>query len=442
MCTRFGRQPYIHPEDDPTIIEIEKNRGQEVGRIYDAMTRADRARDNVNSIAMKRWVNCAHYKTDLVEAFAHKVFDCLIVQVREGFRGWHHNDYVDDDRKGEKEDREADCMGRLENILDALEREKTICEDVVNSASQIRMFVNAPIAYAARKHQNRVGNSKRGRTKDTVESNTRPTKAKRISPRQTRARSTTASEVIPSRETAPQFHTSNALDMPYYSKRTVQDTALSPKSSYLSPRQPLNRSAVSMPQAPTGYLPAGSNLLPKRATPTTAASMMARYPMSPPNFPSLHPYGSPHVDRMPVAQMSPSISTPYPTYSCHSEAPMADDMEHPFSATSHNTWPETDTFDSSLRMPVDPSLATNDLFYPHQEWTVDAASVETGRNTRFFDLAPEFSHANLADIEQAPDQIEGNGTSNPPDFESYWNHQTGVQPFSFDESHKTEYSPQ
>ncbi|KAJ4355354.1 hypothetical protein N0V95_003029 [Ascochyta clinopodiicola] len=139
MSTRFGRQPYIPPEDDPSIREIEDDRHYQVGRIYNAMTRGDRARDNTNSIAMKRWVNAAHYKSDLVEAFSHKLFDCLLVQVKEGFRGWHHNDYVDDDRKGEKEDRDADCMSRLENIIDALEREKTICEDVVNSASQIRI---------------------------------------------------------------------------------------------------------------------------------------------------------------------------------------------------------------------------------------------------------------------------------------------------------------
>lgn len=38
----------------------------------------------------------------------------------------------------------------------------------MNSACQIRMFVNAPKAYANRKYQNRVGNSKRGRTKDPI----------------------------------------------------------------------------------------------------------------------------------------------------------------------------------------------------------------------------------------------------------------------------------
>ncbi|KAJ4310305.1 hypothetical protein N0V94_008515 [Neodidymelliopsis sp. IMI 364377] len=156
--TRFGRQPYVAPANDPSIDEIEKDRQYQVGRIYGAMVRGDRAQDNPGSIAVKRWVHPgAHYKSDLIEAFAHKVFDSLMAQVKEGFRGWHHNDYVEDDRKGEKDDRDVDCLGRLDNIIDALEREKTICEDVMNSASQIRMFVNAPIAYAMRKYQNRVG---------------------------------------------------------------------------------------------------------------------------------------------------------------------------------------------------------------------------------------------------------------------------------------------
>jgi hypothetical protein len=130
------------------------------------MTRGDKARDNEKSIAMKRWVHGAYYKSHLVEAHCHKVFDCLLEQARLGYRGWDHNDYVADDRKGEDEDRDVDCAARLDNIIRALEQEKTICEDVMNSACQIRMFVNAPKAYANRKYQNRVGNSKRGRMKD------------------------------------------------------------------------------------------------------------------------------------------------------------------------------------------------------------------------------------------------------------------------------------
>jgi hypothetical protein len=49
-----------------------------------------------------------------------------------------------------------------------LEEEKTICEDVMTSECQIRMFVNAPRAYAQRKKANRQGNSKRGKSKESV----------------------------------------------------------------------------------------------------------------------------------------------------------------------------------------------------------------------------------------------------------------------------------
>ncbi|KAF2241096.1 hypothetical protein BU26DRAFT_441466, partial [Trematosphaeria pertusa] len=163
IATRFNRKPYRPPDTDGSIDEIAKERYHHVERIYNAMTRADAARDNAASIAMKRWVHGAYYDSSLVEAYSHKVLDCLLSQAREGFRGWTHNDYVTDDRKGEDEDRDVSCTGRLNNIIRALEEEKTICEDVMNSACQIRMFVNAPKAYANRKYQNRVGNSKRGR---------------------------------------------------------------------------------------------------------------------------------------------------------------------------------------------------------------------------------------------------------------------------------------
>ncbi|KAF2645553.1 hypothetical protein P280DRAFT_389428, partial [Massarina eburnea CBS 473.64] len=159
---RYGRGPYRPPDSDSTIVEIEANRTRHVERIYNAMTCGDKARDNPSSPAMKRWVQHAYYESHLVESIAHKVLDCLLLQVHYGYRGWKHTDYVADDRKGEDEDRDVDCAGRLDNVIRALEEEKTICEDVMQSACQIRMFVNAPKAYANRKHQNRLGNRKRG----------------------------------------------------------------------------------------------------------------------------------------------------------------------------------------------------------------------------------------------------------------------------------------
>lgn len=192
MATRFEREPYLDPASDPTICEIELDRHMHVERIYNAMIRGDKARDNPGSIAIKRWVIEAQYPANLVEAVAHKVFDILMSQVKYGFRGWVHNDYVADERKGEDIDKDVDCAGRLENIILALEQEKTICEDVMNSACQIRMFVNAPKAYANRKQQNRVGNSKR-RKRDTPEPS-HAAKSRRTSGRQARPRSTTLSE--------------------------------------------------------------------------------------------------------------------------------------------------------------------------------------------------------------------------------------------------------
>jgi hypothetical protein len=223
--TQFSRTPYTDPVSDYSIIDIEHNRSRHVLRIYNAMTSGENAKDNRGSIAMKRWVIEAHYPSDLVEAYAHKVFDCLIAQAKEGFRGWVHNDYVADERKGDDVDKDIDCAGRLDNVILALEQEKTICEDVMNSACQIRMFVNAPRAYANRKHQNRVGNSKRGRTKDTPDSSSTPSKAQKTSGRRTRTRSSTISDMPSSRGTTPQHqqlsHRRQLLP-PYYSHSTSQ----------------------------------------------------------------------------------------------------------------------------------------------------------------------------------------------------------------------------
>lgn len=182
---RFGRMPYRPPDSDPTIGELKNSRQVQVKRIYDAMTRSDAAKDNPGSIAMRRWAHTSFYPAQMVEAYAHKVFDCLLEQAEKGFRGWHHNDYASDDRKGEPEDKNVSCSERLENILQGLEEEKTICEDVITSACQIRMFVNAPRAYARRKEANRHGNSKRGKAlSGKPEPGTRSSRARKLSMRQ------------------------------------------------------------------------------------------------------------------------------------------------------------------------------------------------------------------------------------------------------------------
>ncbi|KAI4677086.1 uncharacterized protein J4E88_006893 [Alternaria novae-zelandiae] len=244
---RFNREPWRDPATDPTIEMVERDRDRNVERIYNAMVSGDHARDNPKSTARKRWIEEPHYQSDLVEAYAHKVFDCLLEQVRKGFRGWQQNDYVNDERKGEDEDKDTDCAGRLDNIVTALAQEKCICENVMCSAWQIRMFVNAPKAYSKRKDQNRVGNSKRPNAKghSVPDDNPRASKRARTSaaPRtgQARGHSSPASELPLSRGNTPQ-ESSGPTGSPYFTTPVAQRmTAFSPPSRFLAPQAPAMR---------------------------------------------------------------------------------------------------------------------------------------------------------------------------------------------------------
>jgi hypothetical protein len=436
MSTRFGRHPYIPPEEDDTIGSVERDRTLNVGRIYDAMICGDRAQDNPGSIAMKRWVTGAHYKSDLVEAFAHKVFDCLLVQVKEGFRGWHHNDYVDDDRKGEKEDREADCAHRLEHIIDALEREKTVCEDVVNSASQIRMFVNAPIAYAQRKVQNRQGNSKRGRAKDTSDPNLRPARRRRTGARQMN-RSTVTPNRPMSRDTTPQFQTPVSTGLPYYSTGLSQQVQFSPTPGCLASRQPIQNSAVSMHQVPVGHRQATATAPPITARPYMPPVTTSMATVSPPLVPA-RSYNA-HTTMMPTAQMLPTQMLPLPStqpYLCHSAPPSPEDGNYPLTASSPEDWPTNDivdAFDTSVRTPVDPSLSTEDLFLTPEAWSDEVYPVQATDGKSNFDQRQPTTQLSLADIENtAVKPIEAHDEDPGNLFVSNWNSIDGVQPFFFD----------
>jgi hypothetical protein len=367
LSTHFGRQPYRAPEEDSSIGDVQRNRTYNVGRIYHAMIRGDRAEDNSRSIAMKRWVTCAHYQPDVVEAFAHKVFDCLLIQVTKGFRGWHHNDYVDDDRKGEERDQQVDCAGRLDNIIDALEREKTICEDVMNSGSQIRMFVNAPIAYAARKYQNRVGNSKRGRATG-ADPNPRPAAKGRRTARSTRARSNTvASERVQSRDTTPHFLTSGAGAGPYYRTSLSQYQPATSNPTYSTPRLHPYTSLTSAPQDFGGYIPltttaATPMLRQSSATPQnlTGYAPIAATPMH--HHPSTTPQDVPGYIPVTTATAQPL----HPNIRPSSSASQPPTISRPAPSTSHQrrtyippTPPQATKFSTpqTTHVPTPPALA-------------------------------------------------------------------------------------
>ncbi|RAQ93864.1 hypothetical protein DDE82_008149 [Stemphylium lycopersici] len=253
---RFGRMPWRDPASDPTIVKTEENRVFNVERIYNAMVCGDFARDNAKSTALKRWVHEPHYQSDLVEAYAHKVFDCLLEQVKGGFRGWHQNDYVNDERKGEDDDKDVDCAGRLENIIAALQQEKSICENVMSSAWQIRMFVNAPKAYAKRKDQNRVGNSKRPNAKDSETMDYSPRALKKSRKTAARSRQIRDRSMVPERTTSrgatPEEHY-YPTELPYFSTRSIQRLTVSPQVSFLAPQAPSMRPMLSAIDENIGY---------------------------------------------------------------------------------------------------------------------------------------------------------------------------------------------
>jgi hypothetical protein len=402
--TMFKREAYLRHDD--TITDVESDRARNVMRIYNAMTSGESAKDNRGSIAMKRWVLDAHYPPDLVEAYAHKVFDCLLQQAKEGFRGWQHNDYVADERKGDEYDRDVDCAGRLDNVIQALEQEKTICEDVMNSACQIRMFVNAPRAYANRKHQNRVGNSKRGR-KDTPDPNPRPAKAQRTGGRRTRARSSAAPEMPSSRDTAP--HQQPVIQrqqsgLPYYVSPAKQQSSHSPVLSHYPPRSmATHRPTMSAPHS-------------SFAQQSFAATMM--------------PTSSPQIHQVPQAQMQrvatepphlrPAfLSPPSTSHDSFSTPATPDDVKVDDPISWNADFLRSPVFAQHRNEPaVDPLLPTRD--FP------DLIPCQAGARVNSTFGQEHEGFVNMAEIEGS--QAEGGAeTSNQVPFEHLWEDVSGVE---------------
>ncbi|KAI8942310.1 hypothetical protein NX059_000389 [Plenodomus lindquistii] len=405
---RFERTPCKPPQDDPTIAEVESDRRKHVERIYNAMTRGDIARDNEGSTAMKRWVYDANYPSALVEAYAHKVFDAMLEQVKLGFRGWTQNDYVVDERKGEDDDRDVDCAGRLDNIISALEHEKSICENVMSSSNQIRMFVNAPKAYSKRKDQNRVGNGKRPNAKGLVAgSSGSPAKKRRIGGHN-RNRSSTFSDLPSSRGTSPQVQ-KDTTGLPYYSSLVQRRDAISssPPDMFATLRPAPHQ------QASHAHSPSFDQL----HNNIQSSSMALDMPQA-------------HVPLM--ASMSRNLSSPFmsPPSQAHNHF-LSPRM--PESTASPNDWQHNDIFRQPPQMNIQPpDRVDSPLFNDMIGWpsTRDLPYAHTTQDANLFAQHPEAGVC-LADVERAPSHEVGDATASG-DFTAFWQQQQGVQEFSFE----------
>jgi hypothetical protein len=417
--TQFDRKPYRDPNTDETIADIENNRRVHVERIYNAMTSGEIARDNSNSIAVKRWITEAHYPPDLVEAFAHRVFDCLLDQVKYGFRGWVHNDYVADERKGEDVDREVDCAGRLDNIIDSLRLEKTICEDVLNSACQVRTFVNAPKAYASRKHQNRLGNSKRGRAKDAPDGNPKAAKAPRTGPKhKTRGRSNTASDMPSSRGNTPQYQQpqqqqqQTAAQLPYFSGSNFPNLSPGPiTSGHLMPRfAPTHRSNLS---AGSSY---GQQPL----------AIMSPPPATSPQLPHASQLQIARTATMPPQHQSPTMTPPTPL--SHGPYFASDALEEAKPAagqTAFDSWNAGRHFDGIPYTSFESSEPAVDPKLTQMQWNFGGHSDEDGASN-FLDHSSQY--VNPADVERGH-SLNGDTCFNFQGFGAGWGAHQDAQDF-------------
>ncbi|KAG9194500.1 hypothetical protein G6011_04535 [Alternaria panax] len=418
---RFNREPWREPADDPTIEAVERGRNLNVERIYNAMVCGDHARDNTGSTALKRWVEEPHYQSDLVEAYAHKVFDCLIEQVKKGFRGWQQNDYVNDERKGEDEDKDIDCAGRLDNIVEALRLEKTICENVMCSAWQIRMFVNAPKAYSKRKDQNRVGNSKRPNAKGkNPRAPKRPRTVTASRSRHARNYSSAASEMPLSHGTTPQ-QPFGLGEMPYFAKPTAQFiVALSPPSDFLAPQAPSMRPSPRSPHAHDMSAASPSTLSP-RAQPHTSHSehisqILSKSPVQPSHFP---PPSKPlnrssvfatHDETKPTNMNTTSCLHPWGHIKSPSVAPSGAFAQR--DQTGISDFPGVEHWQHS----VEP-FSSHDAF----------------SNANLFAHHPEMGVC-LADMELPPTYVVDDAAGE--DVFSFWQHQDGAQKVPNAPSHR------
>ncbi|KAH9881787.1 hypothetical protein J1614_000958 [Plenodomus biglobosus] len=407
---RFDRTPCKPPEEDPTIAEVESSRRRHVERIYNAMTRGDIARDNEGSTAMKRWVYDANYPSALVEAYAHKVFDAMLEQVKLGFRGWTQNDYVVDERKGEDDDRDVDCAGRLDNIISALEHEKSICENVMSSSNQIRMFVNAPKAYSKRKDQNRVGNGKRPNAKGLVAGSSEPPAKKRRTGGHTRNRSSTLSDLPSSRGTPPQEQ-HEISGLPYYTSQVQGTCAISasPPSTFAPLTPGLHRRLNYAHNSSFGQMQGN-----------------ARSPSITSNMPQSH---IPRMVSIPSTLQPPFMSSPDQSHS-HFLTPVISDTSALLS-----DWQHTDIFHQPMHMNAAPSSGPNDtpLFNDVADW--DSRELPyTGdmQGANLFAQHPEAGVC-LIDVEEANSHRESGMSGGGEDFTSFWRQQHGVQQFPFDQ---------
>lgn len=258
----------------------------------------------------------------------------------------------------------------------------------MNSACQIRMFVNAPKAYANRKYQNRVGNSKRGRPKDSnvadPPSKTRKTNAKPVT-RSRRTGSNLLTTSIPQARVQSQVIES-PIQRPHRQFPTPPPYSMSPS---------INRMAHIAPMQEHPYV------------------QQRLYHVSPPPRDSLQIY---RVPTIPPQRHTQFMSPPALSHGPQSAPPSPEEAKMIYDQSTETSL-SIQRYDGAF-YPGDAPL-----FETPWSWSGgQAAQVCTGTSANLFAVRPEAADEALSHRQQA--DVPYTDTSN---FADYWQCQQGVQ---------------
>lgn len=124
------------------------------------MINISNVKDRDNSHAKKMFSpNC--YDALLIESTSREIFLALLDRCKHGFRGPTQFDKSLKPVRDVDCDRDAVCIERLRNIIQALKWNKRVCKDVLYEDWKIILLVNHPLAYDKEKDSQKDSNDQR-----------------------------------------------------------------------------------------------------------------------------------------------------------------------------------------------------------------------------------------------------------------------------------------
>lgn len=155
--------PPIHPQSDPTINIIASDRTTWVLAMIDAIYDLGSCADNSKMLAHFQPSSPSFISELEIEAACHILFDILISYCRYGFQGLPktnvHMVKSSGGRKNHEEDKTADCLTRMGNVIAALRSWKSVCKGMVEDDTKKWQLVNAPVGAVGKKVSERKCNT-------------------------------------------------------------------------------------------------------------------------------------------------------------------------------------------------------------------------------------------------------------------------------------------